>query len=225
MIFMTPAGQSQLRYLSATVSPNTFGGAIINPDGSLNDAEHPAPQGATLTMYGTGFGRTSPPELAGVLSAGSTMPIPLGNVSVLVGSLPATIPATVLAVSQVPNQIAGFMQATIRLPLGLPSKTYVMFLVDGTCSLMCSPVSVYMQQSAPPPTISDVSVAYAFPYVVASSGSRDVVVSGNGFQSDSVLELYSKEAGSPLKPAPRAFPTVLCSTPAWTLQAYLVCTR
>ncbi len=65
----TPGGSVSTTDFSATVSaPAVFGYAIVNPDGSRNDVNHPAPAGSVVVMYGTGLGQTDPAAVDGALN-------------------------------------------------------------------------------------------------------------------------------------------------------------
>ena len=56
--------------------------SIVNQDGSMNSADHPAPQGSVVTFYVTGLGLTSPLSQDGSVSA-PPLPVPVGSIAVL----------------------------------------------------------------------------------------------------------------------------------------------
>ena len=55
--------------------------AIVNQDGSVNSASHPAKQGSVLTLYITGLGITSPLSQDGTVNA-PPLPVPAAGVTV-----------------------------------------------------------------------------------------------------------------------------------------------
>ena len=84
-------------------------GAILNQDGSLNSSGNPAEKGSILVMYGTGEGQTNPPGVDGRLAT-EVFPVPLADVEVTVGGLPAEV----LYAGAAPFFVAGVIQVNAR---------------------------------------------------------------------------------------------------------------
>jgi uncharacterized protein (TIGR03437 family) len=184
----TPSGEYLYSYNGLPAGPSVFQGAVVNPDGSLNSADHPAPQGSTLVFYGTGLGQTKPATVDGAVYSGPDFPVSTGTVEVLF----AKQGGQVLYAGQAPDLVAGAMQVNAQLPPNLPGIVPVDIFVDGSYSPFApSPVTqVYVEQSVPSPVISNVVVAYANPDLVASVALRGLLITGTGFAPDAVVELY-----------------------------------
>jgi uncharacterized protein (TIGR03437 family) len=134
----TPGGQ---RSISSSVSltdrnPVIFRGAILNSDGSVNDANHPAPNHSTLVVFGTGLGRLVPQVPDGSVIQGPNLPKPsLSNavaayVSTGLGGLGSTtLPAQVAYLGAAPGLVAGVMQVNVILPAALPAGPATLSLI------------------------------------------------------------------------------------------------
>jgi uncharacterized protein (TIGR03437 family) len=84
---------------------------VINQDGSTNPPSKPAAAGSIITIYGSGFGRTTPEGVDGRLAT-APLPKPVLPVSAtLDGS-----PATVLYAGDASGLVEGTVQLNIRLP-------------------------------------------------------------------------------------------------------------
>jgi uncharacterized protein (TIGR03437 family) len=84
---------------------------VINQDGSVNSPSKPAAAGSIITMYGSGFGRTTPEGVDGRLAA-APLPKPVLPVSATLGSLPATV----LYAGDASGLVEGIVQLNIQLP-------------------------------------------------------------------------------------------------------------
>ena len=88
--------------------------AINVADGSINDANHPAKAGGTVSLYLTGAGQTNPPGTNGAIGAA---PLPLPNFPVT-----ATIGGKAVTPSfagQAPGVVQGVLQVNLPVPSGL----------------------------------------------------------------------------------------------------------
>jgi uncharacterized protein (TIGR03437 family) len=95
--------------------PSGEGQALaVNPDGSINSTENPAPVGSVITLYATGEGQTSPAGADGKVAA-SPAPQPILPVSVSIGG--QTIKP--LYAGGAPGEVAGVMQINVRIPVGV----------------------------------------------------------------------------------------------------------
>ena len=84
-----------------------------NQDGTENSADNPAPAGSIVTLYGTGFGQTSPAAVDGAI-----VRPPLPGLQAAVTALIDGQPATVLYAGSTPGAIAGLVQITVEIPAG-----------------------------------------------------------------------------------------------------------
>jgi uncharacterized protein (TIGR03437 family) len=80
-------------------------GAILNSDGTYNNAQSPAARGSYIVFYATGEGQTDPAGIDGLV-AGSVLPKPRLPVRVLIGEMEATI----LYVGAAPGAVSGALQ-------------------------------------------------------------------------------------------------------------------
>lgn len=212
----TPSGELLSTYRGVAASPSIFSGAIINPDGSLNSSDHPAPQGAALVFYGTGSGQTKPAGVDGDVYTASDLPIAAGVVS-------ATFErqnGQVLFAGDAPGLVAGVLQANLQMPPGLPAIAEVQFLVDGTQGAGPIPTThVFVEQAGPLPAISIVYIDTnqmfldSHQYAAASySVTQGLILKGSVFDADAVVELYFnglKIANLQIQPAPYSSSTIL----------------
>lgn len=181
-----PYGPAYFGYKELAATPGIFSGAVINPDGSLNTKDNPAPQGAILVFYGTGLGQTTPPGVDGSFYTGTQVPVAVGKVSILFGGRSGQV----LYAGQAPGLLAGVMQINAQLPMNLPGIVPVQLLVDGTSGAGPSPtMNVFVQQSTPLPVISSAAVG-SNPWLVATVGLREIAITGTGFDLQAVAELY-----------------------------------
>ena len=115
---------------SAAPAVFTFGAgtgqaAVINQDGSLNGAAHPAPPGSVIVLFATGEGATAPAGMDGTIT-GSTPPAPVLPVTVTIGG----VTAKVLYAGEAPQEIAGVMQLNVVVPAGVTPADAVPVLVQ-----------------------------------------------------------------------------------------------
>jgi uncharacterized protein (TIGR03437 family) len=95
--------------------------AAVNPDGSLNDALHPAPKNGYVSIFATGEGRTSPASIDGSLALGPGYPKPLSPVRAAIGGKDAMV----LYAGAAPTLVAGIMQVVVAIPDGIEVGGYV----------------------------------------------------------------------------------------------------
>ncbi len=95
--------------------------AVLNPDGTPNDAAHPVAIGAYIALFATGEGKTNPAGVDGELANTTPYPAPLLPVKVFVGG----IPALVTYAGAAPTEVAGLFQVDIRIPAGVQPGAYV----------------------------------------------------------------------------------------------------
>jgi uncharacterized protein (TIGR03437 family) len=95
-------------------SVGTGQGAILNEDSSPNSPANPAQIGSVITIYATGTGQTDPPRIDGAIATTDSSK-PLLPVTAKIGG----IPAEVIAVGTVPNEVTGKIQVKVRIPAGV----------------------------------------------------------------------------------------------------------
>lgn len=86
---------------------------IVNQDGTINSADHPAPQGSVVTFYVTGLGLTSPLSQDGSVSA-PPLPVPVASISAYINGNQVQ-PQFVGAAD---GLVAGITQINIQVPVG-----------------------------------------------------------------------------------------------------------
>lgn len=91
---------------------------IVNADGALNSADHPARLGTTIALFLSGLGITNPLSVDGLVNT-DPLPSPVAQVTVYVP--PAQI--TPAFVGAAPGMIAGITQVNVALPAALEGVT------------------------------------------------------------------------------------------------------
>jgi uncharacterized protein (TIGR03437 family) len=104
---------------------------IVNQDGSMNSAKHPAPQGSGVTVYVTGLGLTLPLSQDGSVSA-MPLPVPVTPVTTWVG-VQQVQPQFVAAAD---GLIAGITQINLQIPVAAYSSDPTELSVNGTSALL-----------------------------------------------------------------------------------------
>jgi uncharacterized protein (TIGR03437 family) len=90
--------------------------AVVNPDGTLNSATHPAPQKSIITIYANGFGVFDPKlEDGRIVPDGSAKPVLHVSTAQLLGT------SNLLFVGSAPGEVAGIVQLNVGIdsPVGL----------------------------------------------------------------------------------------------------------
>ncbi len=92
--------------------------SIINEDGTVNSADHPAKLGTVIVVYVTGLGQTSPPSADGLVSSAPLTSL-IAPVSVFLPGMQVTPQYAGAA----PGLIAGISQVNVFLPTNLNPGT------------------------------------------------------------------------------------------------------
>ncbi len=101
-------------------------GAIVNQDGTVNSASHPAPVGSFVSVYGTGEGQTTPSGIDGKPGA-SPAPVPLAHpVTATVGGLSAEVQYA----GGAPGLVAGVIQVNVQIPQGVAAGSSVPIAIE-----------------------------------------------------------------------------------------------
>jgi uncharacterized protein (TIGR03437 family) len=111
--------------------------SVINQDGSMNSADHPAPQGSVLTLYLTGLGLTSPLSQDGSVSA-PPLAVPAAGVTAYFNNNPVQ-PQFAAAAA---GLVAGITQVNLQVPVATYSANPVGLTVNGAVAQ----VQVYVVQ-------------------------------------------------------------------------------
>lgn len=144
VVFANPGKSNELRSPVATVTVDpiapslfTFGAtqsvaAQFAGTANVVDDAHPAKPGDYVTLYGTGFGATSPPAQAGEIAAGQARVT--GQSTVSIGGI--TVNASdVPYVGLSPQSISGLYQVNVKIPGGVPDgAAAVMVTINGVAT-------------------------------------------------------------------------------------------
>jgi uncharacterized protein (TIGR03437 family) len=97
-------------------------GAVVNQDGTVNGASHPAPLNTYISIYGTGLGAYLAPSADGLTRLAST-------VQAFVGSATAEVQFA----GQAPDSSPGLQQINVLIPPDAPtgSAVPIQLVVDG----------------------------------------------------------------------------------------------
>jgi uncharacterized protein (TIGR03437 family) len=121
----TAGGQSPITtaQLDSAFGIGIFKGAVVNPDGTINSQNNPAPPGSTLVLYGTGMGQTNPPGVDGAIIQGPNLPVPVGRFEAMIypgGQFtPTPTQAQIAYLGPAPGLVAGVVQINLVMPPGL----------------------------------------------------------------------------------------------------------
>jgi uncharacterized protein (TIGR03437 family) len=99
--------------------------AALNEDGSVNSATNPAAVNSVVSIFGTGWGQTTPAGMDGSVPGG-VLPVPVLPVSVQLGGLQAYL----LYAGAAPATVEGVFQVNFRIPPLAPTGTYVMVVLQ-----------------------------------------------------------------------------------------------
>ena len=117
-------------------------GAILNQNGSVNGINNPAAKGTVISIYATGEGALTPGVPTGSVTSttGPTFPKPIGNVTVTIGGIPATIAYE----GEAPGLVSGVLQVNAFIPTSVASgnQTVVLTVGSGTNSQQAITVAV-----------------------------------------------------------------------------------
>jgi uncharacterized protein (TIGR03437 family) len=102
-------------------------GSIVNQDGTINSASHPAPAGSVIAVYATGGGALQPAVYSGYLDVAAPYGSLGGSVSVTIGGKPAAV----LYAGGAPFLIEGVDQFNVTIPSGLASGAADLIITVG----------------------------------------------------------------------------------------------
>jgi uncharacterized protein (TIGR03437 family) len=132
-----PPALSPCIYESSASDNGTFPLAI-NPDGSLNTCQNPAPAGSVVTLFLVGLGVTSPTQATGAITPtpGPILSSPVVN---------ANGGVTVVSVSALPGAISGVWQVGLQLPANEPAGGNQVSLSAGSTAVRDANLIVWVR--------------------------------------------------------------------------------
>jgi uncharacterized protein (TIGR03437 family) len=92
--------------------------AAVNPDGSGNSPDHPAPADSFITMYVTGLGQTIPPSVDGEISVAGPRKFQVGPIHVNIDGTDAEL----IYLGAAPGQVSAITQIDVRIPALAPGQ-------------------------------------------------------------------------------------------------------
>jgi uncharacterized protein (TIGR03437 family) len=110
-------------------------GAILNQDFGYNGAGNPAAKGSYISIYATGEGQTNPVVPDGHVSneTANQLARPVAAVSLTIGGI--AVPASdIVYAGAAPQNVAGVLQVTAKIPLTVASGNVPVVLTVGTQS-------------------------------------------------------------------------------------------
>jgi uncharacterized protein (TIGR03437 family) len=129
-------------------------GNVRNQDGSVNDAQHPAAVGSTITLFATGMGATNPPVTPGSIAHSAAVAPVIAVYSTWAHLSPVPAPPPPEAVSSMP----GFVSALFQIRVNVTDSVVGPPAGDGFQRV---PVGLLFQpQVYPYPTVSNLVGVY-----------------------------------------------------------------
>jgi uncharacterized protein (TIGR03437 family) len=117
-------------------------GAILNQDSSVNNSANPAAKGTVVQIFATGEGQIVPAGTTGCVTPGKApFPMPIANVTVTIGGLPATTQF----VGEAPDLVCGVLQVNAVVPTGIGSGAQSVVLTAGTVTNTGQNITVQVQ--------------------------------------------------------------------------------
>jgi uncharacterized protein (TIGR03437 family) len=111
-----------------TVTQNGKGqGAILNTNGTPNNADNPAPKGSVIQIFATGAGLWNKPLSDGGIQLDFPFPVPAAAVSATIGGKPAKLNYAAAA----PYEVSGMLQVNAIVPDGIGSGPQQVVLTIG----------------------------------------------------------------------------------------------
>jgi uncharacterized protein (TIGR03437 family) len=107
---------------AAAVDTMPAGFAIVNPNGAINDGDHPAAPGNVLALFMTGAGLMQPAQQTGSIGKAESRIAASVFVSLraLVAGKAVVIPLAIEYAGDAPGAVQGLVQINARLPDVLP---------------------------------------------------------------------------------------------------------
>ena len=106
-------------------STGTGQAAVVNQDGSVNSAAHPAEHGSVVSIYATGEGQTSPAGVTGSVTKAQNSPV--AQILVNIGG----VATTVQYAGSAPGDVAGVLQVNAVVPASVGSGPQAVMLTVG----------------------------------------------------------------------------------------------
>jgi uncharacterized protein (TIGR03437 family) len=208
----TGAGTDTTTLSVSQTSLALFTGLVFNPDGSMNGAANPAPKGATLVLYGTGMGQTSPPGVDGAILQGPVFPQPAAQFSATVDNGSEQLPATISYLGPLPDFIAGAMQVNVRMPDSAPPGQSSLVLRSLSGDSITLPQTIYLLSD--PPVLTGITPASPIPQTLGSG----TYLTLNGTDLNKITTVNFFFGGSPVSLQQQMFEG--CTATACTVFVY-----
>ena len=145
-VFKNGIPLNPLSFEVGTATPGVF--AIVNANGSVNDAAHPALLGTTVAIFGTGAGLMTPAAITGSLGAGKTAIVNrvsanLRTVDSFIDPNPAkSVALDVSYAGDAPGSVQGLVQINTKLPANFTLGRNLLDLSIGGATLQ--PIPIYV---------------------------------------------------------------------------------
>lgn len=114
-------------------------GAILNQNGSVNSAQNPAAAGSIVSIYATGAGQTTPPEVEGQIVNTTPFPKPVLPVTASIGGADAPVSYAGAA----PGLPTGLLQVNARVP-NVPSMGKPLSVTITVGTQQSPPVNIWV---------------------------------------------------------------------------------
>ena len=139
----TPTAQAQVYGCEAEpavfyLDYSSSQGAILNEDGTINSPSNPAKAGSVVSVFGTGGGATTPATVTGSIVSGPPRSIQSLPMSAGIGPYSADVTFA----GSAPGQVAGVLQANLRVPANLPPSSNWVLTMQTPYSASSVPVTI-----------------------------------------------------------------------------------
>jgi len=124
-VTVTVNGQKSTAVRVAVAPTAAYVLEIVNQDGNVNSAAHPAPQGSVVTLYVTGLGVTSPLSQDGSISS-PPLPVPVASIVAYI-NFSQVQPQFVGAAD---GLVAGITQVNLQIPVATYPSNQITASVD-----------------------------------------------------------------------------------------------
>jgi uncharacterized protein (TIGR03437 family) len=118
-VTVSASGQLSNPVLMGIVSSSPQILSVVNQDGTVNSAAHPAKAGSVIAIFVAGLGQTNPPGDDGLVNA-RPLPVPVASVGVYFPGL--SQPVAPQFAGAAPGMIAGITQVNVQVPAATPAS-------------------------------------------------------------------------------------------------------
>jgi uncharacterized protein (TIGR03437 family) len=187
----TAAGSDSSEIQIKATSLAVLSGLVFNPNNLPNSITNPAPKGATLVLYGTGMGQTSPGGADGAVVQGPSLPAPVAKFTAGVSDGITQIPSKIVYLGPLPGAIAGAMQVNVQMPdSASPGQSTLWIASDSGSSTQAQ--TIYLLSD--PPVLTGITPASPIPQVLGSG----TLLTLNGTNLNKITGINFYLAGQPV---------------------------